>query len=208
MARVRNGELPWTNVDDLHAISLIELLAGLGITGFSDAHLGALNQPWRKLDPWPDTVDGLTRLKGGFVIATLPNGNVSQRVDLAKHGGLPWDVILSAELAHHYKPDAEVYLTAASLLGLALSQVVRVAAHPPDPAKAHAVSSRTAFVLRPLEHGPPRVADTERTQRHRASVVRTQTSSLQQSNLRRNVLASRSRYRPADLDSVLTPASL
>jgi 2-haloacid dehalogenase len=118
-----------------------------------------LNQAWRRLDPWPDAVEGLTRLKGKFVIATLSNGNVSQLVDLAKHGGLPWDVILSAELAHHYKPDPEVYLTAASLLGLELSQVLMVAAHPPDLAAARGVGFRTAFVQRTLEHGAARAAD-------------------------------------------------
>jgi 2-haloacid dehalogenase len=159
MARVRSGELPWTNFDDLHAISLLEMLSDLGISGFTESQLDELNQAWRRLDPWPDAVEGLTRLKGKFVIATLSNGNVSQLVDLAKHGGLPWDVILSAELAHHYKPDPEVYLTAASLLGLEPSQVLMVAAHPPDLAAARAVGFRTAFVQRTVEHGVARAAD-------------------------------------------------
>ena len=162
MARVRNGELPWTNVDDLHAISLIELLAGLGITGFSDARLGALNQPWRKLDPWPDTVDGLTRLKGGFVIATLPNGNVSQRVDLAKHGGLPWDVIFSGDLVNSYKPDPKVYLSTANLLNLEPHEVMMTAAHNGDLLSAQKYGLATAFVARPTEYGTgERKADLE-----------------------------------------------
>jgi 2-haloacid dehalogenase len=159
MARVRSGELPWTDFDDLHAISLVESLAALGIAGFTSAHLDELNQAWRRLDPWPDAVEGLTRLKGKYVIATLSNGNVSQLVDLAKHGDPPWDVILSAELADHYKPGPEVYLTAASLLGLEPSQVLMVAAHPPDLAAARAVGFRTAFVSRTLEHGEAHQAD-------------------------------------------------
>lgn len=107
MARVRSGDLPWTNFDDLHRISLVESLADLGISGFNDAALDDLNRAWRKLDAWPDSVAGLTRLKARFVVATLSNGNVSQLVDIAKNANLPWDVILSAELMRHYKPDPE-----------------------------------------------------------------------------------------------------
>ena len=160
MARVRSGELPWTNFDDLHRISLVESLADLGIAGFNDAALDELNRAWRRLDPWPDAAGGLTRLKARFVIATLSNGNVSQLVEIAKHANLPWDVVLSAELMLHYKPDPEVYLGAAQLLSLEPSQVMMVAAHPPDLAAARSVGFRTAFVSRPLEHGAARVRDT------------------------------------------------
>jgi len=158
MARVRSGDLPWTNFDDLHRISLVESLADLGISGFNDAALDDLNRAWRKLDAWPDSVAGLTRLKARFVVATLSNGNVSQLVDIAKHANLPWDVILSAELMRHYKPDPEVYLGAAELLGLQPNQVMMVAAHPPDLAAAREVGFRTAFIDRTLEHGAARVA--------------------------------------------------
>jgi 2-haloacid dehalogenase len=158
MARVRRGALPWTNFDDLHRISLVESLDDLAIAGFDDAALDALNRAWRRLDPWPDAVSGLTRLKRRFVVATLSNGNVSQLVEIAKHGNLPWDVILSAELMHHYKPDPEVYLGAAELLSLDPAQVMMVAAHPPDLAAARAVGFRSAFVSRTHEHGAARVA--------------------------------------------------
>ena len=157
MARVRSGELPWTNFDELHLMTLIETLEELGIQGFNAAALDTLNNAWHRLDPWPDSVKGLTRLKSKYVIATLSNGNVSQLVDLAKHGGLPWDCVLSAELAKHYKPDPEVYLTAAELLGQPPSNVMMVAAHPPDLAAAKKVGFQTAFVSRTLEHGPDRV---------------------------------------------------
>ena len=159
MARVRNGELPWTNFDELHLMTLIETLEELGIQGFDGAALDTLNRAWHRLDPWPDSVAGLTRLKSKYVIATLSNGNVSQLVDLAKHGGLPWDCILSAELAKHYKPDPEVYVTAAELLGQPPSNVMMVAAHPPDLAAAKKVGFQTAFVARPLEHGADRIND-------------------------------------------------
>jgi 2-haloacid dehalogenase len=156
MHRVRTGDLPWTNFDALHRITLVESLDELGIAGFDDVALDALNQAWRRLDPWPDAVSGLTRLKSRYVVATLSNGNVSQLVALAKYGGLPWDCVLSAELSHHYKPDPEVYLSAASLLSLEPAQVMMVAAHPPDLAAARRVGFKSAFVPRPLERGPER----------------------------------------------------
>jgi len=159
MQRVRAGDLPWINFDELHLITLDETLEELGIAGFSPDARRELNTAWRKLDPWPDSVAGLTRLKACYMIATLSNGNVSQLVALAKHGGLPWDAVLSAEFSGHYKPDPEVYLGAASLLSLEPEQVLMVAAHPGDLQAAAGVGFRTAFVTRTLENGPERAAD-------------------------------------------------
>jgi 2-haloacid dehalogenase len=104
--------------------------------------------------PWPDTVAGLYRLKARYPISTLSNGNLSLLVDMARHAGLPWDAVLSAELFGHYKPDPEVYLGAARLLGLPPSALLMVAAHPSDLRAAAACGLRTAYVTRPLERGP------------------------------------------------------
>ena len=83
-----------------------------------------MNRVWHRLTPWPDSVAGLQRLRSRFVVATLSNGNVSLLVDMAKHAGLPWDCILSAEIFHRYKPDLEVYRQAADMLGFNLSVAV------------------------------------------------------------------------------------
>jgi 2-haloacid dehalogenase len=154
MNRVRRGELPWTTLDELHRASLDELLAELGLPDVPAAVRTELVLAWHRLDPWPDSVEGLTRLKARYVIASLSNGNVALLVDMAKHGGLPWDTVLSAELFGHYKPDAEVYDGAARLLGLPPEQVLMVAAHVDDLAAARARGLRTAYVHRPLERGP------------------------------------------------------
>jgi 2-haloacid dehalogenase len=114
---------------------------------------------WHRLDPWPDSVPGLTRLKRKFVLATLSNGNVALIVNMAKYGGLPWDAVLGAEVARHYKPEPEAYLTTAALLGLAPDECMMVAAHNGDLAAASAVGLRTAFVPRPAEHGPGQARD-------------------------------------------------
>jgi 2-haloacid dehalogenase len=159
MDRVRRGELPWTNIDTLHRIVLDQLLEKYHITGLSEADKEHFNRVWHRLTAWPDAVAGLTRLRARYILATLSNGNVALLTNMAKYAGLPWDCILSAELMKHYKPDPEVYQTAASLLGLRPDQVMMVAAHQGDLRAAQAVGQQTAFVPRPMEHGPERRPD-------------------------------------------------
>ena len=154
MNRVRTGELPWTKLDALHRMTLNRILGDFGITGLSEGETDALNHAWHRLRPWPDAVAGLTRLKKKFIIAPLSNGNISLMTDLAKYSGLPWDCILGAELVHHYKPDREVYQSAADILDLKPADVMMVAAHLGDLRAAKGVGLKTAFVARPLEFGP------------------------------------------------------
>ena len=161
MDSVRRGRLPWRKLDDLHRMILDGLLPAFGLEGrLTPDELAGLNLVWHRLAPWPDSVQGLSRLRSRYVVATLSNGNVSLLVNMAKHAGLPWDCILSAELARHYKPDPEVYRMAADLLGLPPGAVMMVAAHKPDLLAAQAVGFRTAYVPRPLEFGPDAVPDT------------------------------------------------
>jgi 2-haloacid dehalogenase len=154
MDRVRRGELPWTSLDALHRASLDELLVDAGVARTPEPVREELVLAWHRLDGWPDAVEGLTELKRHHVVASLSNGNVALLVNMAKHAGLPWDTVLSAELFGHYKPDAEVYDGAARLLGLPPEQVLMVAAHTDDLAAARARGLRTAYVHRPLERGP------------------------------------------------------
>jgi 2-haloacid dehalogenase len=154
MDRVRKGELPWMRLDDLHRMSLDRLLVDFGVRGLAEADVDHLNRVWHRLDPWPDAVEGLTRLRRTFILATLSNGNVALMVNMAKRAGLPWDAILGAEVARHYKPDPETYLVTADLLGLRPEQCMMVAAHNNDLKAASALGLRTAFVRRPAEYGP------------------------------------------------------
>jgi 2-haloacid dehalogenase len=154
MNRVRTGELPWTKLDALHRMTLDKILVDFTLTGLSEDEKDALNHAWHRLTPWPDAVAGLTRLKKKFIIAPLSNGNISLMTDLAKHSSLPWDCILGAELVRHYKPDREVYQSAADILDLKPADVMMVAAHLGDLRAAKGVGLRTAFVTRPLEYGP------------------------------------------------------
>jgi len=153
MDRVRTGVLPWTRVDDLHRMILEQLLPRFGAPPLSEEEVDRLNRVWHRLRPWPDSVGGLERLRKRYIVASLSNGNMALLVNMAKHAGLPWDCILSAEIARHYKPDPQVYLMAAELLGLHPGEVMMVAAHSQDLQAAAAAGLRTAFVERPLEHG-------------------------------------------------------
>ena len=160
MDKVRSGELPWTNLDALHRMSLEEALAEFEITGLSDGEKTEVNFFWHKLRPWADAPPGLYRLKHRYVIAPMSNGNIALMTNMAKNGGLPWDCILGAEVARHYKPDPESYLTAVELLGLRPEQVMMTAAHQGDLLAAQRVGLKSGFVPRPQEHGPDATVDT------------------------------------------------
>ncbi len=160
MDAVRNHpERGFLTLDELQRQSVEPLAAQLGITGLTAADYDHLTLGWHRLRPWPDSVPGLSRLKATYIIAPLSNGNVALLTNLAKHAGLPWDLILSAELFRHYKPDRQVYLGAARLLGLRPQQVMLVAAHNYDLTAARACGLKTAFVPRVNEYGPHQTED-------------------------------------------------
>ncbi len=159
MEAVRSGRRPWTKLDDLHRENLRSVLAEFGLAGRPEAEIERLNRAWHRLDPWPDVVAGLTRLKRRFILATLSNGNIALMVNMARRAGLPWDAVLGAEIARAYKPMPEVYLCTADSLGLAPRQCLMVAAHNGDLLAAQACGLRTAFVARPSEHGPGQRSD-------------------------------------------------
>jgi 2-haloacid dehalogenase len=155
----KHPERGYVILDQLHRQSLEKLVKQQGIEGLTDADLHYLTMGWHRLRPWPDSVSGLTRLKTKYIIAPLSNGNVALLTNMAKSAGLPWDLVLSAELFEHYKPDPETYLGAARLLGLSPEQVMMVAAHNGDLAAAQRYGLKTAFVPRPAEYGPLQVRD-------------------------------------------------
>jgi 2-haloacid dehalogenase len=154
MERTRAAGAAWADIDTLHRQILDGLLPRFGLESLTEDERVQLNLAWHRLLPWPDAVGGLRRLRCRYPIATLSNGNVALLVDMARHAGLPWDCVLSAELVRRYKPDPEVYLMAARLLGCAPHELMLVAAHPSDLRGAQACGLRTAYVHRPLEFGP------------------------------------------------------
>ena len=154
MEEVRSGRRPFVRLDVLHRENLVRVLTHYGIVGTPESEIDELNLAWHRLDPWPDSVEGLTRLKRKFIIAPLSNGNIRLMVDMAKRAGLPWDAILGAEIVRAYKPSPQVYRETVDILGLAPAELCLVAAHNGDLAAARQQGLTTAFVKRPTEHGP------------------------------------------------------
>ena len=152
MEKVRSGQLGWTRIDDLHRMILDEIIDRFGLTMEEDERR-RLNLIWHRLDPWPDSPAGLWRLKSRFTICTLSNGNIGLLTDMAKHAGLPWDCVLSAEVFRHYKPDPETYLGVAEIFGIDPTEVLMAAAHKDDLRAARACGCRTAYIERPFEFG-------------------------------------------------------
>ncbi len=159
MKRVMSGELGWTKIDDLHRMILDQILIEFGVTELSENQKIDLNLAWHRLDPWPDTVEGLTNLKSRYIITTLSNGNISLLTNMAKRAGLPWDCILSAEVFRAYKPHPDTYLGVARTFDLKPEEVMLVAAHHNDLEAARHCGLRTAYIERPLEFGNNNIKD-------------------------------------------------
>lgn len=158
MAEVREGRRDYVGMDVLHREMLDVALEAFSVAGLDETEMHRLSMAWRRLDPWPDAVEGMQRLKAKVAVAALSNGNVALVLAMAKRAGIPWDAILGSELVRTYKPDAAIYDSAPRFLDLAPSQVMMVACHPWDLDAAKARGLRTAYVHRPLEWG----AGTER----------------------------------------------
>lgn len=159
MQRVRSGELGWTRIDDLHRLILDDMLPRFGLGDLPENERRTLNRAWHRLNPWPDVVEGLSRLKRPHIITTLSNGNIGLLTDMARHGGLPWDCVLSAEVFRAYKPDPRVYQGVADVFDVAPHDVMMVAAHHEDLAAARDGGLLTAYVERPFEFGAARPKD-------------------------------------------------
>lgn len=159
MQRVRSGELGWTRIDELHRLILDDLLPRFGLQHLDEAERRHLNRVWHRLDAWPDSVAGLTRLKQKYTIGSLSNGNIGLLTNMAKRAGLPWDCVLSAEVFRAYKPDPRTYLGVAEVFDVSPAEVMLVAAHQDDLAAARACGLATAYIERPLEFGAAHVKD-------------------------------------------------
>lgn len=161
MEEVRSGRRPFARLDVLHQENLEAILPEFGIdpTSVPASELNELNLAWHRLEPWPDVVAGLTRLKAHYIIAPLSNGNIILMLDMAKRSGIPWDAILGAEIVQAYKPTPEAYLRTADILAMRPDEICLVAAHNDDLAAARACGLRTAFIPRPTEHGSEQTTD-------------------------------------------------
>jgi len=153
IAKIRSGEAPYETTDVFMRRKLDEMIPKYGLDAMTEEQRAWFHKVWHRLDPWPDSVEGLTRLKKKFVIATLSNGNVALLTNMAKWGGLPWDAIFSAELVQKFKPEPEMYLSSGQFTGLPMDQVMMSAAHLRDLYSSREHGMATAFIRRPKEWG-------------------------------------------------------
>ncbi len=153
LLRIRNGEMPWQVLDGVHRASLQELVSELSLKSLTEADLDRLVHAWHHLPAWPDSVEGMSRLRPGYVLTTLSNGGVAHLVELNRAAHLPFDSVLSVELVRTYKPDPRVYRLVPDLLAVQPEQSMMVASHAYDLAAAAGQGMRTAFVRRPQEWG-------------------------------------------------------
>jgi 2-haloacid dehalogenase len=156
MEAVRNGARPWVPLDVLHRELLLTVLTQYGIGDVPTALVDELTLAWHKLDPWPDVVEGLARLRTRFIVASLSNANIALVVDITRRSGMVFDCILGGETARAYKPMPHMYENAARVLNLRPDRCMMVAAHAPDLDAAAACGLRTAYIHRPTEYGADR----------------------------------------------------
>ena len=154
MERIRSGNRGYVALDQLHFENLTETLEHFGLTDqFDDTERWGLNTAWEQLDPWPDVVSGLMKLRESAIIAPCSNGSIALMTRLAKYADLPWDCILGADIAQNYKPEPAVYRACCSALRLEPQDVMMVAAHNDDLAAAQRAGLKTCFIPRPTEYG-------------------------------------------------------
>jgi 2-haloacid dehalogenase len=153
MEECRSGRRPFVRLDILNRETLDTLLDRHQVAGVAEADIAHFAFAWRRLDPWPDAVEGLARLKARYPIVALSNGNMALMLEMARRGGLPWDAILGADVTGAYKPEPKAYLGTAEILGIGPADLCLVAAHHSDLAAAHACGLATAYVDRPFEYG-------------------------------------------------------
>jgi len=159
MEEVRSGRRSFTILDVLHRENLKKVATDFGLGALSAEDEDFLVTAWHRLPGWPDSSEGMLRLKQKFILGSQSNGNIALIVNMAKYANLPWDVVLGAEVVGHYKPQPKAYLNACTALGLATENCMMVAAHNDDLVEARAAGMKTAFVCRPTEHGVGQTKD-------------------------------------------------
>ena len=159
MEEIRKSNRSFTILDIVHMENLKKISSRFGLDKLSSDDFDLLVKAWHRLPGWPDSSEGLNKLKTKFIIATQSNGNIALMVNMAKYSNLNWDVILGAEVVGHYKPEPEAYLKACRALHLNPEECMMVAAHDDDLKAASLQGMKTGYVHRPYEYGKDKLFD-------------------------------------------------
>lgn len=159
LIKIASGEMEYISTEEIHRRKLDSLLEEYQITSLSEAETANFNLAWNRILAWQDSVQGLASMKENFLIMPFSNGDYRCMLDIAKHNGLPWDGIISADFFKKVKPDLSIYTDAADMLCMHPSEIMMVACHAQDLDAARLAGFRTAYVNRPLEYGPNAIAE-------------------------------------------------
>ena len=125
---------------------------------FTPEEVTAFMAAWQKLSPFPEVVPALHRLRQGFKLVALSNGEPHFLDHLAKNRiQYDFDDIISVETVGAFKPHPGVYRRAAANLGLEVGECMMVSSNSFDVVGARACGFRGAFVDRyglPYEDTP------------------------------------------------------
>ena len=161
LQRVIEGGRGWTPIDVIHRERLDEILPEFGLDGFTEADRQDMVLWWHRLEPWPDSIPGLLRLRQRCLIGPLSNGSTVLLAGMAKRAGIPWDLVISSDVVRAYKRDPKAYLGACAALGMEPAEVMMCAAHNDDLEAARSHGMRTAYINRPYEYGADQTKDFE-----------------------------------------------
>jgi len=151
LAKVRSGEIPRMNADQIHRKVLDDVIDSDGILSLSESERDVLNTVWHRLEAWDDAPDAIERLRGRYIVVPLTVLSWSIGVDCSKFNGINWDGLISCEFLRQYKPDPGSYLHAAELLNVDPNEIMMCAAHTSDLVAAKKTGFKTAFVYRDIE---------------------------------------------------------
>ena len=101
-----------------------------------------------RLDPFPDVVEALGRLKRRYRLVILSNGDPDMLEAIKPRLGITFDHVISVAAAGCFKPHAAAYRKGAEIAGARAGEVLFVANHAFDCVGAKAAGMRTAFVDR------------------------------------------------------------
>lgn len=146
LGKVRRGEVPWQNADQLHRAVLDELADAYPQLELTAEDRDDLNRAWHRMGVWDDVPEALGRLREHYIVSILTVLSLSIVVDSSRHSGIDWDAYLSCEFLGVYKPAAEAYQMAARLLGAEPHEVMMVAVHPGDLLAAQRAGMKTGYV--------------------------------------------------------------
>lgn len=92
-----------------------------------------LPDSWLDLPAFPDSAEGIERLREDYIVVTCANGPLGMLAQMAKRNGIEFDAIIPLEMIPAYKPDMRTYQRIADVFGVDPSEVLMVSGNEGSP---------------------------------------------------------------------------